>query len=228
MMAKGNKDDSWIVRRNGWYFVGVSYSPDDQHFSPSVGIPVADREGLDLFLVKAEGGYNVEVLTPRGEELLKGFAGAAEIGGGDKDQNFVNKILPNWQQVPGLFAKEFSHPTWEKNAKKCFSCGSCTMVCPTCYCFDVNDELALSVKEGARVRNWDSCQVVPFTEVAGGEVFRHHTNARVLHRVYRKFKYITDYYGKPFCVGCGRCIRTCTAGISITEMVNDVARGSNV
>jgi sulfhydrogenase subunit beta (sulfur reductase) len=225
MMARGNRDDSWDARRKGWLFVGVSYTPDDYHFCPSVGITAADREGLDLFLAKADGGYNIEVLTQGGEKLMQGFAGAAELGS-DREPRYVNKILPNWQQVPAMFAKAHNHPVWEKNAAKCFSCGSCTMVCPTCYCFDVNDELALSLKEGERVRNWDSCQAVPFTEVAGGEVFRHHAKARVLHRVYRKFKYVTDYYGKPFCVGCGRCARSCTAGISITEMVNEVARGA--
>ncbi|MFA6033281.1 MAG: 4Fe-4S dicluster domain-containing protein [Myxococcota bacterium] len=226
IMGKGNKDESWEVRRKGWTFVGVSYTPDESHFSPSVGIPANEKEGLDLFLEKVDGGYNAEALTANGEKLLAGFAGTAILAGTAPEAHFQNKILPAWQQVPGMFAKAFNHPTWEKNAKKCFSCGSCTMVCPTCYCFDVNDNLALSLKEGTRDRNWDSCQVVPFTEVAGGEVFRHHAKARVLHRVYRKFKYITDQYGKPFCVGCGRCTRACTAGISITEMVNDVARGT--
>ena len=227
IMMKGNKDEAWESRRKGWSFVGVSYTPDEYHFAPSVGVPVTEREGLDLFLAKVGNGYNVEVLTDAGEKLVAGWKADAAIAGAAAEAHFTNKILPNWQQVPSLFARAFDHPTWEKNAKKCFSCGSCTMVCPTCYCFDVSDNLNLSMADGARMRSWDSCQVIPFTEVAGGEVFRHQSKARVLHRVYRKFKYVTDHYGKPFCTGCGRCTRTCTAGISITEMVNDVARGAN-
>jgi NAD(P)H-flavin reductase len=59
-----------------------------------------------------------------------------------------------------------------------------------------------------------------FTEVAGGEVFRHQAAARQRHRVYRKFKYLSDHTGEPWCVGCGRCTAACTAGISIVNIVN--------
>jgi len=228
IMTQGNVDQSWVERRKNWFFVGTSYTPDNYHFSPSVGISPKDRTGLDLFLVKAQGGYNVEVLTPNGEKLLAGYDGsAASLPEIKEEIRFQNKILPNYQYLPELFNKIQDHPVWTKNAKNCLSCGSCTLVCPTCYCFDVNDELDLSCKTGERVRSWDSCQVLPFTEVAGGEYFRHKTSARILHRIHRKFKYISDRYGKPFCVGCGRCTRACTAKISITEIVNEIARGSN-
>ncbi|NOZ04423.1 MAG: hypothetical protein GXO92_07470, partial [FCB group bacterium] len=59
-----------------------------------------------------------------------------------------------------------------------------------------------------------------FAEVAGGENFRAALSARQRHRVYRKFKYITDVTGDPWCVGCGRCTAYCTADISIVEIVN--------
>jgi len=59
-----------------------------------------------------------------------------------------------------------------------------------------------------------------FGQVAGGEVFREHLADRQRHRVYRKFKYISDETGEPWCVGCGRCTMNCTAGISIVNIVN--------
>ena len=37
---------------------------------------------------------------------------------------------------------------WEKVAAKCISCGICTLLCPTCYCFDINDEM---VKGGDKI-----------------------------------------------------------------------------
>ncbi len=61
-----------------------------------------------------------------------------------------------------------------------------------------------------------------FAAVAGGENFRESLADRQRHRVYRKFKYITDITGDPWCVGCGRCTAYCTAGISIVEIVNDL------
>ena len=226
-MSRGVPDEGWSTRREGWSFVGVSYEPDDAHFGPSVGIGPDHRQGLDLFLDKAEGGYNVEILTDRGTELIEGFAGLT-----DKplpnlpSPRFHNKLLPLYQDLPDLFERSYDSPVWKEHSRRCFSCSSCTMVCPTCYCFDVYDALELDLDEGHRVRRWDSCQVVPFTEVAGGEVFREKKESRVRHRIYRKFKYITDHFGKPFCVGCGRCIRACPAKISISEVVNDLARGA--
>ena len=59
-----------------------------------------------------------------------------------------------------------------------------------------------------------------FTEVAGGEIFRDELAARMRHRIYRKFKYISDITNEPWCVGCGRCTIFCPAGISIVDIVN--------
>ena len=39
---------------------------------------------------------------------------------------------------------------WEELAKDCFSCGSCNIVCCTCYCFDVQDEWTVDGKGGKR------------------------------------------------------------------------------
>ena len=131
IMARGNADPSWSVRREGWVFVGVSYTPDKFHFSRSVGIPVTERAGLDLFLQRIDGGYNVEVLTEAGEQLLEGCeALGPELDGQPAKAVFQNKLLPNVQQLPTLLGKAYEHPTWKKNAERCFSCGSCTAVWP--------------------------------------------------------------------------------------------------
>lgn len=227
IMEEGNPDEGWKERRKDWAFVGVSYQPDETHFAASVGVGPDNRDGLDLFLQKTEGGYNVELLTDKGNALADGFGGFGEaLAKEEKPVRFKNKLLPLVNDLSSVFANADKSPVWEKNGEKCFSCGSCTLVCPTCYCFDVEDKLELSMEGGSRQRRWDSCQVAAFTEVAGGEIFREEKAARVLHRIHRKFSYITEHYGKPFCVGCGRCIRACTAHISISEIVNDLARGS--
>ena len=109
---------------------------------------------------------------------------------------------------------------WAKTARECYSCGTCNISCPTCYCFDVDDQTTLGGSDGVRVRSWDSCQFISFSAVAGGEAFREKRNDRVRHRMSRKFAYITDDKGQPFCVGCGRCVRQCTAAINIVEVMN--------
>ena len=94
------------------------------------------------------------------------------------------------------------------------------MVCPTCYCFDVADELALNLKKGERIRRWDACMLSDFAVVAGGENFRPKAKERLKHRIMRKFNYLMKKHGEAVCVGCGRCVRACLADISpkkITE-----------
>lgn len=125
--------------------------------------------------------------------------------------------------LPGIFEKSFHHEIWSKAADKCLSCGNCTNVCPTCYCFDVIDETELDITKGKkRIRVWDSCQNESFALVAGGENFREERSERLRHRFYRKFKYPVDRYGKSFCTGCGRCSRQCMAGIDLKEILNEL------
>jgi sulfhydrogenase subunit beta (sulfur reductase) len=84
----------------------------------------------------------------------------------------------------------------------------------------VEDTVNVQATGGVRTRRWDGCMLRSFSEVAGGEVFREHLAHRQRHRVMRKFKYISDETGEPWCVGCGRCTASCTAGISIVNIVN--------
>ena len=61
-----------------------------------------------------------------------------------------------------------------------------------------------------------------FARVAGGENFREARAARQRHRFMRKGKYIYEKFGELGCVGCGRCIRTCVANISIVDGFNTI------
>ena len=218
----GVRDDTWLARRKNSLFVGVSYVPDEYHFAESVGIPTNVKEGFDLFLTRFPDHYRVEALSDEGaamETALASLLVPCDCAG-DPVVYFKNKLR---QSVPGIreiFHGAYNHPVWAKTARECYSCGTCNISCPTCYCFDVDDQTTLGSSEGVRLRMWDSCQFISFSAVAGGEAFREKRNDRVRHRMSRKFAYITDEKGQPFCVGCGRCVRQCTAAINIVEVMN--------
>jgi formate hydrogenlyase subunit 6/NADH:ubiquinone oxidoreductase subunit I/uncharacterized protein YkuJ len=224
LMKEGNPDKTYLARREGCVFIGVTYTPDENHFSPSVGIPADMKEGFDAFLTPADGGYNLSTLTPAGEKALKGFAGAGNAKpAANGVAAFSRKISPELPRVPAILDKAYGSDIWTSVGEKCLSCGSCNLVCPTCYCFDVEDDVSLNLADGTRQRMWDGCQLSTFAMVAGGENFREKRGARCRHRVYRKFRYMNSKSEKPFCVGCGRCNRACTAKINIVEMLNDAA-----
>ena len=88
------------------------------------------------------------------------------------------------------------------------------MVCPTCYCFDVLDEVALDLSIGERVRRWDGCMIEEFAKVASGENFREDKTSRYRHRFYKKALYLFRRLDDIACVGCGRCSTGCLPDIA--------------
>jgi hypothetical protein len=113
---------------------------------------------------------------------------------------------------------------WEELGQRCFSCGGCSYVCPTCSCFDVMD-LPKSNDEYNRVRTWDSCMFAGFTKEASGHNPRLEKKDRVYRRYYHKLSY--QYVEKNEthgCVGCGRCIVTCLGHIDMPIVVEKIRR----
>lgn len=218
--SQGQPEKNYLTRRQGAVFIGVSYAPDKYHFSGSVGIDPQATTGSDIFLTKLLDGYVLEVFTPAGEELVKGFEMPAHEAGKPARGHFQQHIYLPQAKLSKVMAKSYDNEVWEETAKKCVGCGTCNLVCPTCYCFNVEEQVDITVTKGQRDRSWDGCMLREFSEVAGGEVFRENLAARQRHRVFRKFNYLSVETGDPWCVGCGRCTAYCPAGISIVNIVN--------
>lgn len=224
-------DTPYMERRDRTLIVGLDcLSPcDDRSFCKSMG-SLEVTGGYDLFLTDLGDAYAVEAGTEAGEELLKRYASARPAT--EEDTALLNRVLSEkWSRFTrrlNLEAKDlaqmleltYDNPLWEELAQKCLGCGTCNLVCPTCYCFDVQDRLQLNMQEGDRVRRWDGCMLRDFTLVASGEVFREHRSNRLRHRFYRKGKYMLEDYGRVGCVGCGRCVRACLVKIDPVEVFN--------
>jgi len=222
-MLSGSAESNYFKRRKSSRFIGISFQPDDFHFSESVGITVEEMEGFDLFLNEVDGDFQLYVVSDNGQQLLDGFdkisSATPEVVEG---QHFKKKIRYHYNRLPRVFQYAYHSDVWAEVASRCVGCGACTLTCPTCFCFDVTDEVEVTAEDGMRQRSWDSCMLSTFAEVAGGENFREKTINRTRHRLFRKFKYITDEEGLPWCVGCGRCTAFCPAGISMPDIVNDL------
>ena len=226
-------DAHYLERRRQTIIVSLEcLEPCDEHsFCKSMGTLTAG-EGYDLHLTDLGAAYAVDVATEAGEQLLSRYGTARQAA--DADIRRLNGVLSaKWPrfayrldfdaaELPALLRRAYDQPLWEELGERCLACGSCTNVCPTCYCFNVVDEVNMALTEGERLRRWDSCQLDEFARVAGGENFREARAARQRHRFMRKGKYIYEKFDELGCVGCGRCIRTCVANISIVDGFNTI------
>ena len=223
---RGNPESNYLKKREQNLFIGISYTPDDYHFGKSVGLEIEKTEGMCLFIEPVELGYFLFVIDDSGLKLLTDFSSEAVTLKTDtiipRPKEFKKKIKYHYNRLPQVFDNVYNSKVWEKVSEKCVGCGTCNLLCPTCYCFDVRDEIELDTINGKRERFWDGCMLNTFAETADGENFRDKLHNRTRHRLFRKFKYITEHSGELSCVGCGRCTCFCPANISIIDIINNL------
>jgi sulfhydrogenase subunit beta (sulfur reductase) len=118
----------------------------------------------------------------------------------------------------------YENGRWKKGVDLCLSCGACTALCPSCYCFSIEDESNIDLNSGARTRTQASCQLKSFTAVTGGHVFRDTREDRFKHRIYHQLQYFKERHGMNLCTGCGRCIRFCPTRIDFVDLVNGMRK----
>jgi sulfhydrogenase subunit beta (sulfur reductase) len=132
------------------------------------------------------------------------------------------------RDLPEIFEMEYQSEIWDELGRRCLSCGSCSMVCPTCYCYDVADGVELGSRAGKRTRFWDSCLFFSHALVASGENFRGTRASRIKFRFYHKQRGFVAEYGRPSCVGCGRCISACPVYIDVVQVIDRLRRVQDV
>ncbi len=229
------KDQNYLIRKSKITIIGLECNDYcDEFASCALMDNHKPNGGCELFLTDIGSAFIVHIFTQLGEELTKDKQIFEEASNDDlakleeirekKKAIFKPEVNIDRDKIPEYFEKSIHSEVWEEIGSRCLSCGNCTNVCPTCYCFDVMDETNLDLKTGNRIRVWDSCQNERFAKVAGGESFRKDRSQRKKHRFFRKFKYPVDRHLRFFCTGCGRCSRTCMAKINLKETLTEIAK----
>ncbi len=223
------RDPWWVKRYEAVTLVGLGCNdPCETCFCASAGSGPFDRKGLDVLLYDLDDAYLAHPLTDKGEALLE-----KTTGGKEADEASRKKAQALTRQVAGkgsprvptdkLAGKDvnalYEAPFWEDVAFSCINCGTCTYLCPTCWCFDIQDEVQPLPMVGDRIRNWDSCMFPLFTLHGSGHNPRSQKFQRVRQRFMHKLKYYVDKYEDGIqCVGCGRCVQFCPVNIDIREV----------
>ncbi|MCP4246018.1 MAG: hypothetical protein GY778_03120 [bacterium] len=240
VFAQNHRDEHYLARRAETMIIGI-----DCGQPCTEGVFCTDMksneaaEGFDLMCYPLPNGadgdvrYGVVFGSDTGREwLLYSQAGsspsvederALERFRQEKAAAFSKTLACDLEELPDLLDRSYDSLLWEATARRCYSCGSCNLSCPTCYCFNVSDDLDITLTSGRRYREWDGCQIKNFATVTGEHNFRPKAASRLRHRIYRKGKWVREREGLPGCVGCARCDRACTAKINSVEIYNQLA-----
>lgn len=232
------RDLNYLIKKNHVVIIGYECNHYcDDYASCALMGNYYPNGGYDLFFTDLGDYFMIHINTQEGEEIVTKsdlFSEPTDAQMKDldnlkkkKEEVFTCEMKVDPNKIPQMFKQGFEAQVWDDIGNRCLSCGNCTNVCPTCYCFDVKDVPNLDLKTGKRVRVWDSCQNEPFAKVAGGESFRAKRADRKRHRFNRKFSYPVKRYGRFFCTGCGRCSRTCMAEINLKETIKQLAQETN-
>ncbi|MBF0202381.1 MAG: 4Fe-4S dicluster domain-containing protein [Desulfamplus sp.] len=223
------RDPYWCDAYKATTFIALGVnSPSSVDFSTSMGSGPFDETGVDVLLVDNQDSYIAKIITDKGQAFMEaaGFNAEADPSARETLDNIkanAEKKITAKVGTDTLRGREilelYEAPFWDEIAFSCINCGTCTFVCPTCWCFDIQDET--KGKACTRFRNWDSCMFPLFTLHGSGHNPRGEKTQRVRQRFMHKLKYFLDKYDQgTMCVGCGRCVESCPVNIDIREVCN--------
>ncbi len=225
-LQQSARDPRYLARRRDLLLVAVNCThPADTCFCASTGDGPAVRYGHDILLSELDEGFVAKAHTERGKAILERLpleavsaerqaAAEAAVAAAAARQT---RRLPSPATQRALLDR-LDHPHWDDIAQRCLSCGNCTSVCPSCFCHSEHDEVALDGATSRHYRQWDSCFSAGHSYIHGITV-RADTRLRYRQWLTHKLASWQAQYGRSGCVGCGRCIAWCPAGIDLTREV---------
>jgi ferredoxin len=229
-LEKGYVDSNYAKRRENTTIIALAcvWAPYETCFCESMGGDPLAAAGADILLAETKDGdaYLATFQTPKSLQIkLLWDSLAVDCGSAPAmteapapamtDQhNTLRVIKPG--DLPQRLMAAFDDPKWAVLSEACLGCGTCSYVCPTCYCFDIDREAGTEITE---FRCWDCCMFSDYSRMAGGHNPRPTKKERLRNRYLHKLAYFDERYGKTLCVGCGRCIAKCPAALDITEVI---------
>jgi sulfhydrogenase subunit beta (sulfur reductase) len=232
-------DPDYLARRADALVIAVECAQAASTcFCTSMGTGPEVRQGYDLALAELDEGFVVRVGSRAGDRVAARLplrpATAAEVRQVAAQvarvrrqvESSAEAALPV-EELPHRLVAALDAPRWDVVAERCLACANCTLVCPTCFCSATVPRSDLDGRRARLERVWDSCFTLGFAQVAGGN-FRPRVRDRYRQWLTHKFATWVEQFGTLGCIGCGRCIAWCPAGIDVREELRAIVGGRSV
>lgn len=216
-LGNGENDDYYYERRREkvkFALIGCG-TPCANSFCVSMESNKTDEYAFSIDV--AEGRVFCDV---KDESLRKAFS-ESDAKEEKVVPQFVEKSEKEVSRPEEIPMSIYSDAMWDEYSARCINCGRCTLVCPTCTCFTIQDLFYTdNGKVGERRRVCASCMIDGYTDVAGGLKLRKTNGERMRFKVLHKVSDFRKRFGYDMCVGCGRCDTVCPEYISMSNCIN--------
>ena len=217
-------DKPYNERRKRTTLIAVSCTRCDEYcFCTSVNGGPGNTEGSDLLLTPVQDKYLVEINTKKGKELQEKYHSFFEtVPDTIRKEDYLAQVPVQFSvdEITGKLPVLFESDIWQAQSARCLGCGACAFVCPTCACFDIQEDAG--VRSGSRIRCWDSCGFSLFTLHTSGHNPRSVQSQRWRQRLMHKFSYMPERLSVIGCTGCGRCSRACPVDMNLKEQLTTI------
>lgn len=215
-------DEYYKTKRENILFISVNcINVSENCFCSSMGINFKENYIADIVITELDDKFFVEVNSEEGLKVVN-YLNLEKPSKEDLVQK--EKVLEesykkikrklDTKDLKEILYSKLDHPYWFEVGSRCLSCGSCTQVCPTCFCFDIVEKNSINGFKSQRIRVYDSCFNPSFATVHKFNL-RDNVAFRYRHWLMHKMAYWQDQFGYIGCVGCGRCITWCPTKIDI-------------
>jgi len=226
-------DDIYQNYRKNLFAIGVNcVYASSNCFCKSLNTgPEIKTDVAELILTEIKDGFLVEYISERAKGILA-VDEWVDVSPGmvSEAKTLKNQANDQHKSIPlaeirsaNMHRGSKDADLWNSFMGDCTSCGTCTQVCPTCFCHKTEELPSFDEDESEHIRMWDSC----FNESHGytnGINHRPDLLSRYQMWMMHKFSEWQRQFGVSGCVGCGRCMSWCPVGIDVTDGVNKLCK----
>lgn len=223
----------YAVKRKNMFIIGFGCEPQPSCFCRSMSADTVSS-GFDMFITDIGPRYFIEIASATAYDLVKMIktrppeeADHLQYMRTIDEKNKKFRVRVDTTDLANILDMEFQSDVWKHWGDRCLGCGTCSNVCPTCYCYGVEEIVDIDLRRAHKIKQLYSCNFVDFAEVAGGHNFRPERHTRLKYRYYHKHRGFVEAYEESLCVGCGRCGDACLAGITVPDVIASVRGKEN-